>query len=195
MSTGRLGAGDTAIQPTILDAKGDLIVATAADTPARLAVGSANQVLTVDSSTATGLKWATPSAGDAGPSFGAYIAVEHSGISANTWTKITFNAEDWDTASNFSTSTYRFTPTTAGYYQINLQIMANGNSTQCAIYKNGSIESESTIVPVNTDCMTAKIFYMNGSSDYLEGYGKTAGNTVYGSKAITYFSGALVRTA
>jgi hypothetical protein len=64
MSTGRLGAGDTAIQPTILDAKGDLIVATAADTPARLAVGSANQVLTVDSSTATGLKWATPSSGD-----------------------------------------------------------------------------------------------------------------------------------
>jgi hypothetical protein len=63
MSTGRLGAGDTAIQPTILDAKGDLIVATAADTPARLAVGSANQVLTVDSSTATGLKWATPSSG------------------------------------------------------------------------------------------------------------------------------------
>jgi hypothetical protein len=63
MSTGRLGAGDTAIEPTILDAKGDLIVATAADTPARLAVGSANQVLTVDSSTATGLKWATPAAG------------------------------------------------------------------------------------------------------------------------------------
>jgi hypothetical protein len=63
MSTGRLGAGDTAIQPTILDAKGDLIVATAADTPARLAVGSANQVLTVDSSTATGLKWATPASG------------------------------------------------------------------------------------------------------------------------------------
>lgn len=48
------------IQESILDAKGDLIVATAADNPARLAVGSANQVLTVDSSTATGLKWATP---------------------------------------------------------------------------------------------------------------------------------------
>ena len=63
MSTGRLGAGDTAIQPTILDAKGDLIVATAADTPAVLSVGSANQVLTVDSSTATGLKWATAAAG------------------------------------------------------------------------------------------------------------------------------------
>jgi hypothetical protein len=42
MSTGRLGAGDTAIQPTIFDAKGDLLVATAADTPARLAVGTNN---------------------------------------------------------------------------------------------------------------------------------------------------------
>jgi hypothetical protein len=63
MSTGRLGAGDTAIQPTILDAKGDLIVATAADTPARLAVGSNDTVLTADSSTATGLKWAAAAGG------------------------------------------------------------------------------------------------------------------------------------
>lgn len=48
------------IPETILDAKGDIIAATAADTAARLAVGSTGQVLTVDSSTATGLKWATP---------------------------------------------------------------------------------------------------------------------------------------
>ena len=53
-----------AVDPlTILDAKGDLISATAADTPARLAVGTAGQVLTVDSSTSTGLKWATPAGG------------------------------------------------------------------------------------------------------------------------------------
>jgi len=63
MSTGRLGAGDTAIQPTIFDAKADLLTATAADTPARLAVGSNDTVLTADSSTATGLKWAAVAGG------------------------------------------------------------------------------------------------------------------------------------
>jgi hypothetical protein len=53
-----------AVDPlTILDAKGDLISATAADTPARLAVGTNGQVLTADSTTSTGLKWATPAGG------------------------------------------------------------------------------------------------------------------------------------
>lgn len=58
MSIGRV-PGDTGIQPSIVDAKGDLIVATAADSVSRLAVGSNDTVLTADSSTATGLKWAT----------------------------------------------------------------------------------------------------------------------------------------
>ena len=51
------------IAKTIVDAKGDLIAGTASDTVARLAVGSNDQVLIADSTTATGLKWGSPSAG------------------------------------------------------------------------------------------------------------------------------------
>ena len=51
------------ITASIVDAKGDIIAATAADTVSRLAVGANDTVLTADSSTSTGLKWATPAAG------------------------------------------------------------------------------------------------------------------------------------
>jgi hypothetical protein len=49
-----------AIQNTIVDAKGDLIAASAADTPARLAVGNNGETLVADSSTSTGLRYQTP---------------------------------------------------------------------------------------------------------------------------------------
>lgn len=51
------------IQETTVDAKGDILAATAADAVARLAVGANDTVLTADSSTGTGLKWATVSSG------------------------------------------------------------------------------------------------------------------------------------
>ena len=48
----------TMVPKTTVDAKGDIIAGTADNTVARLAVGANNSVLTADSSTATGLKWA-----------------------------------------------------------------------------------------------------------------------------------------
>jgi hypothetical protein len=48
----------TMVAKTVVDAKGDLIAATAADTVNRLAVGADGETLVADSSTATGLKWA-----------------------------------------------------------------------------------------------------------------------------------------
>jgi hypothetical protein len=48
---------------TAIDAKGDLIGGTGADTFARLAVGSNGHVLTADSAQATGLKWAAAPSG------------------------------------------------------------------------------------------------------------------------------------
>jgi hypothetical protein len=63
VDTQMLTNANAAIAKTIVDAKGDLIAATAADTPARLAVGTNGQVLQADSTAATGLVWATPAGG------------------------------------------------------------------------------------------------------------------------------------
>ncbi len=51
------------VNQSTIDAKGDLIVGTADNAYSRLAVGANNTILTADSSTATGLKWAAPSGG------------------------------------------------------------------------------------------------------------------------------------
>jgi hypothetical protein len=53
-------ASSNAVAPA---AKGDLVVGNATNDSGVLAVGSTDQVLTVDSSTATGLKWAAPAGG------------------------------------------------------------------------------------------------------------------------------------
>ena len=74
------------IAPTLVDAKGDLIVATAADTVGRLAVGTtADQQLIVDSSTSTGLKWGSPS-GMVLLSTASFSAVTAVNLPTNTFT-------------------------------------------------------------------------------------------------------------
>lgn len=54
---------DAQIPDSLLTTKGDIIAASATSTPARLAVGTNGQILTADSTAATGIKWATVSAG------------------------------------------------------------------------------------------------------------------------------------
>ena len=47
------------ISPTVIDAKGDILVGTSADVVGKVPVGTNGQILLADSSTATGLKWTT----------------------------------------------------------------------------------------------------------------------------------------
>ena len=63
-SLGYSSLPSTAIANTVVDAKGDIVAATAADTVSRLAVGTDTYVLTADSGEATGLIWAAPTTGD-----------------------------------------------------------------------------------------------------------------------------------
>jgi len=71
---------------TAIDAKGDLVVGTGADTFSRLAVGTNTYVLTADSAEATGLKWAAPAAGG-----GKVLQV----VSAKTQTSKTSATSTW----------------------------------------------------------------------------------------------------
>ena len=79
----------TGIPATIFDAKGDIIAATAADTASRLAVGTNGQVLTADSTAATGLKWATASGGF--PAWTSYTPT----VTASSGSITTYSAAGW----------------------------------------------------------------------------------------------------
>jgi len=151
----------------------------------------------------TQAKLATGVAGN-GPAFSAGPNATQS-INANTWTKMQFNTEEFDTANCYDNATnYRFTPNVAGYYQINGAAESTGNSGSTyylvAIWKNGSqfkfgqnYLSSSTAGPSAT---VSALIYLNGTTDYVELYGIgqnawTRGNNLTAS----YFQGALVRAA
>jgi len=97
-----------AIQNSIVDAKGDIITATADNTPARLAIGANATVLTADSTTATGLKWAAP-AGGGGMTLIATTTLSGSSIS---WTSIA------STYKNLVVVVQNYKPATNGEYLI-----------------------------------------------------------------------------
>lgn len=136
-----------------------------------------------------------------GPAFGAY-AVATTSLPHATYTKLTLDTEEFDTNNNFTSS--RFTPTVAGYYQINggFATIAGAGLMLAVIYKNGTAFKVGNQVSASSagiqSCVNS-IVYLNGSTDYVELYvfqssGSTV-TTVGGVGVYNYFNGAMVRAA
>ena len=142
------------------------------------------------------------------PAFSAYRGSSNQSVSSNTWTKAQLNTEDFDTANAFDSSTnYRFTPTVAGYYQINGSISpdstsAFGTGVQAAIYKNGTVyrvgSSYNISATLASTPIVTTVVYLNGSTDYVELYGYFVGGSgmqFATTNNSTSLSGCLVRAA
>ena len=147
----------------------------------------------------TSTDWNTFNGKGAGPSFSAYQSSAQT-LSSATWTKINLQTEEWDTNSNFdSTTNYRFTPTVGGYYQVNgaVAISSVNTSITTALYKNGSNfkisnQSNANMYIGNVNA----IVFLNGSTDYIEMYCYIGvGQALNASSITTYFQAALVRSS
>lgn len=135
-----------------------------------------------------------------GPAFSAYQSVAQNLTTA--YGKISFQSEEFDTASAFDNVTnYRFTPLVAGYYQFNGAFQIATTSSIPAVYlsKNGAISKLGVYAPIagsSALCTVSALIYMNGTTDYIELWGNSSvsSNLVANSQA-TYFQGYLARAA
>ena len=165
---------------------------------------------TINASTSSGLVVSPDNSGNillqyngqSAPAFSAYANTTQA-LTQSTFTKVTFSVEVFDTNSNFASS--RFTPTVAGYYQLNASVnFAAGSTSSYSIvsfYKNGG--EFNRVAAVNATSVFSLpgsiLAYMNGTTDYMEIYAYTGQTSVslYGdsSGAFTTFSGCLLRGA
>jgi hypothetical protein len=131
------------------------------------------------------------------PAFSAIPSGTQS-ITVGVLTKVLFQTETFDTNNNFASST--FTPTVAGYYQINTVVYCAGVNTTYArayIYKNGVQykAAASGASSASFSMAIGDVIYFNGSTDNVEVYTFQGANETLNSPSLSSFSGVLVRAA
>lgn len=140
--------------------------------------------------------------GATGPAFYAYASTG-TAMAANAQTKINFQVEDYDTNNNFDTSTSRFQPTIAGYYELKSTVRydVSGNVvTHTYINHNrlGTIGTGSFFSTTQNQAAShaSTTAYFNGTTDYVEiaVYVNLSGTTMAG-RGVSYFTGTMVRAA
>ena len=171
--------------------------------------GAVNSTYLLDGSV-TQAKLGTGVVGN-GPAFSAYLATNQT-ISNNTTTTIQYGAEQFDTASCFSTSTYRFTPNVAGYYCLTAYTTTVGTTNRAYsiipnIRKNGSsiVGGEQTVpaAAINDHFVITPttIVYANGTTDYFDvaqyvyDYTASSSTVLAGGATYNQFTGFLSRAA
>jgi hypothetical protein len=142
-----------------------------------------------------------------GPAFFAYSNTATT-ISQNTFTTVIMDVEVYDTNNCFNTSTYRFTPNVAGYYQINMNVSYSqntGGATSnfvCSVGRNGSEYQRGSGSGIETTsgnyyANASSLVYCNGTTDYITAlcYSSAIGNQLQVGQASVAISGSLVRAA
>jgi len=156
--------------------------------------------LTLPTTSGTILTTANTFAAGTGPAFSAYKFAANQSLTSGVYTKVTFDTESFDTNNNFASS--RFTPTVAGYYQINgrVDVETSGSITRVliAIWKNGVESIRGGDMLAGNAVVVSDVVYCNGTTDYLEIYTYTTGTSLVARSQpynMTYFSGSMIRGA
>ena len=135
---------------------------------------------------------------NAGPSFYAYRNSLQTLTYTGGYIKVIFDTESWDTDSCYDTSTGLFTPTVAGYYQLNAYVQTTSAVAQHGgFYKNGSGWSYGSNHSNSTDfgSQNSTIVYLNGTTDYVAYHLFVASTVNTATTATAWFNGALIRKA
>jgi hypothetical protein len=184
---------------TAIDAKGDLIAGTGADTFSKLTVGANDTVLTADSTAATGLKWATPSAGGSTYAGVSVQKTAQQSLSSGTFTLVSWDVENFDTDAfhDNSTNNSRITIPSGkgGKYLLSGGLRFTSGSAAgnraATLYKNGTdlnyIFFQPPTTTTNDNLQPFSFVVSLAAADYLQLYAYQNSGTTLNLDNLSYW--------